>query len=190
MKTSSKGARELQNRLLPIGGPASESMEFLELRDIVSGMKRELRCLLRENICLDVSDTSEAGRRAKALRCGIEDLIRHLVLDARDALPTGGKVCILTGTVVLDAEYTRTHPEVPPGGYAMLTVRDTGHGSNAASLKALGQKAAIRKGRTLGLSACYDVIDQLSGHLCVSRHAHETVIKIYLPCAKAMPARG
>ena len=165
-------------------------MEFLELRDIVSGMKRELRCLLRENIRLHVSDTSEAGCRAKALHCDIEDLIRHLVLDARDAMPAGGAVCILTGTVALDAEYARTHPEVPPGDYAMLTIQDTGDGSNAANLKALKPKAGIRKGRALGLAACYDVIDQLSGHLCVSRHAHETVIKIYLPCAKARPAHG
>jgi two-component system, cell cycle sensor histidine kinase and response regulator CckA len=183
MKTSSEGAREFQNRLLPIGGRASESMEFLELRDIVNRMKRELRCLLRENIRLRLSDTPDAGCRAKALRCDIEDLIRHLVLDARDAMPGGGTVCILTGTVALDADYARTHPEVPPGGYAMLTIQDTGDGSNVTNLKALKRKAGIRKGRALGLAACYDVIDQLSGHLCVSRHAHETVIKIYLPCA-------
>jgi two-component system cell cycle sensor histidine kinase/response regulator CckA len=183
MKTSSEGAREFQNRLLPIGGRASESMEFLELRDIVSGLKRELRRLLRENIRLHVTDTPEAGCRAKAFRCDIEDLIRHLVLDAHDAMPAGGTVCILTGTVALDAEYTRRHSEVPPGDYAMLTIRDTGDGSNAASLKALKRKAGIRKGRTLGLAACYDLIDQLSGHLTVSRQAHETVIKIYLPSA-------
>ena len=165
-------------------------MEFLELRDIVSGMKRELRCLLRENIRLHVSDTSEAGCRAKALRCEIEDLIRHLVLDARDAMPAGGALSILTGTVALDAEYARTHPEVPPGDYAMLTIRDTGDGSNAASLKGLRQKADIRKGRSLGLAACYDVIDRLGGHLCVSRQARETVIKIYLSCAAGIRARG
>ncbi|MGC2576342.1 MAG: hypothetical protein WA376_02065, partial [Terrimicrobiaceae bacterium] len=47
------------------------------------------------------------------------------------------------------------------------------------SLKALGHKPSIRKGRSLGLAACYGVIDRLSGHLCVSRLAHETVIKIY-----------
>jgi signal transduction histidine kinase len=183
MKTSSEGARELQNRLLPIGGRASESTEFLELRDIVNRMKRELRCLLRENIRLHVSDTPEAGCRAKGFRSDIEDLIRHLALDARDAMPAGGAVCILTGTVALDAEYARTHPEVPPGDYAMLTIRDTGDGSNAANLKALKPKAGIRKSRALGLAACYDLIDQLSGHLTVSRQAHETVIKIYLPSA-------
>ena len=71
--------------------------------------------------------------------------------------------------------YARTHPEVPPGDYAMLTIRDTGDGSNAESLNALEGEAVIRKGRSLGLTACYDVIDRLGGHLCVSRLAHETV---------------
>ena len=190
MKTSSEGGREFQNRLLPIGGRASETMEFLDLREIVRGMRRELRCLLRRNIRLRVGATPHADCRAKAIRCDIEDLIRHLVLDARDATPADGTVCIVTGRVALDAEYARTHPEVPPGDYAMLAIRDTGDGSNAASLEALGHKVAIRKGRSLGLAACYDVIDQLGGHLCVSRQADETVIKIYLPCAGAKPARG
>ena len=72
----------------------------------------------------------------------------------------------------------------------MLTIRDTGDGSNAASLKALGHNAGIRKGRSLGLAACYDVIDRLGGRLCVSRQARDTVIKIYLHCAEAAPARG
>ena len=161
-------------------------MESLELRDIVSGMKRELHGLLRENIRLRVSDTSEAVGSTKAVRCDIEDLIRHLVLDARDAMSAGGELCIMTGTIVFDADYARTHPEVPPGDYAMLTIRDTGDGSNVASLK--GYESSIRKGRSLGLAACYDVIDQLGGHLCVSRHAHETVVKIYVPCAGETPA--
>jgi hypothetical protein len=190
MKTSSDGAQELQNRLLPIGGRVSERMEFLELGEIVSGMKRELRCLLRENIRLHVSDISAVGCRAKALRSKIEDLIRHLVLDARDAMPAGGALSIFTGTVSLDAEYARTHPEVPPGDYAVLTIQDTADGSNAANLKAQKRKAGIRKGRSLGLAACYDVIDRPSGHLCVSRESHDTVIKIYLPCAKPLSARG
>ena len=183
MKTSSEGPGEFQNRLLPISGRGSDTMEWLELREVVSGIKRELHCLLRGNIRLQVSHTSDTGYRVKALRCDIEDLIRHMVLDARDAMPGGGELRILTGMVALDAEYARTHPEVPPGSYAMLAICDTGDGSNAESLNALKGKAVIRKGRSLGLTACYDVIDQLGGHLCVSRHAYETVTKIYLPCA-------
>ena len=88
-------------------------MEWLDLRDVVSGMKRELRCLLRENIRLQVIHTSDAGYRVKAIRCDIEDLIRHMVLDARDAMLGGGELRILTGMVALDAEYARTHPRFP-----------------------------------------------------------------------------
>jgi hypothetical protein len=161
-------------------------MEWLKLREVVSGMKRELHCLLRDNIRLQVSDTSDAGYGVKALRCDIEDLIRHLVLDARDAMPGGGELRILTGNVALNVEYARTHPEVPPGSYAMLAICDTGDGSNAESLRALERKAVIRKGRSLGLTACYDVIDQVGGHLCASRHAYETVIKVFLPCCRGM----
>lgn len=88
------------------------------------------------------------------------------------------------GRTTRDAEYARTHPEVPPGDYAMLTIRDTGDGSNVASLEALGHKAGVRKGRSGRTHAdCYDVIDQPGGYLCISRQADETVIKIYLPCA-------
>ena len=120
-------------------------MESLELRDIVSGMKRELHGLLRENIRLRVSDTSEAVGDIKAVRCDIEDLIRHLVLDARDAMPAGGELCIITGTIVLDADYARTHPEVPPGDYAMLTIRDTGEGqTRKASMRSRAKPSSAR----------------------------------------------
>ena len=68
MKSSSEGAQGFQNRLLPIGRRPSGMVESLELRDVVSGMKRELHCLLRENIRLELGDTSDAGHRVKALR--------------------------------------------------------------------------------------------------------------------------
>ena len=102
-------------------------------------------------------------------------------------MPGGGELCVLTGKVALDAKYARTHPEVPPGNYAMLAICDTGDGSNAESLHSFERKVVIRKGRSLGLTACYDVIDRLGGHLFVSRHAHETVIKVYLPEAGGIP---
>jgi hypothetical protein len=126
----------------------------------------------------------------RGFRSDIEDLIRHLVLDARDAMPAGGELSVLTGTVSLDADYARTHPEVPPGNYAMLTIRDTGDGIECRKPQMLGQGPVIRKGRSLGLAACYGVIDRLSGHLCVSRLTHVTVIKIYVRCAADTPARG
>ena len=177
---------EFRNQSLSIDRRISERREFLDFPEIVRGMKRELRCLLRGNIRLRIVARHVAGGRAKIYRGEIKDLIRHLVLDARDAMPKGGALCILTGNVALNAEYARTHPEVPPGKYAMLTIRDTGDRSNTASLDPLGRDAPIRKGRSLGLAACYNIIDQFGGHVCVSRHASETVIKIYVPCARSL----
>jgi len=157
----------------------------LDFPEIVREMKRELRCLLRENIRLRIVAKHAADGHAKIYRGEIKDLIRHLVLDARDAMPAGGTLCILTGNVALDTAYARTHPEISPGNYAMLTICDTGDRSNAARFDQLGRDAPIRKGRSLGLTACYNVIDQFGGHVCVSRHASETVIKVYLPCARS-----
>ena len=186
MKSSSRSGHGFHNRILPIRGRTSETIELLVLRDIVSKIRDELDCLLRENIRLHVSDRSDPVSHVRAFRGELEDLIRHLVLDARDAMPAGGELNILTGTVALDMDYARTHPEVPPGEYAMLTIRDTGDGSNAATRKTLDEEVNIHKGRSLGLTACYNIIERLSGHLCVSRLAGETVIKIYLPCARTL----
>jgi signal transduction histidine kinase len=168
-----------------MGRRISERREFLDFPEIVREMKRELRCLLRENIRLRIVAKHAADGHAKIYRGEIKDLIRHLVLDARDAMPAGGALCILTGNVALDTAYARTHPEISPGNYAMLTICDTGDRSNAARFDQLGRDAPIRKGRSLGLTACYNVIDQFGGHVCVSRHASETVIKVYLPCARS-----
>jgi hypothetical protein len=175
---------EFRNQSLSMGR-ISERREFLDFPEIVRGMKRELRCLLRENIRLRIVARHAAGGRAKTYRGEIRDLIGHLVLDARDAMPAGGALYILTGNVALDAGYARTHPEISPGDYAMLTICDTGKRSNAANLEPPGGDAPIRKGRSLGLAACYNVIDHFGGHVRASRRASETVVQIYVPCARS-----
>ena len=86
MKTSSEGAQGFQNRLLPIGRRPSGMVESLELGDVVSGMKRELHCLLRENIRLKLGDTSDAGHRVKALRGISRILFGTCTIDIRYAV--------------------------------------------------------------------------------------------------------
>ena len=81
-------------------------------------MREELDCLLRENIRLHVSDSSDTVSHVKAFRGELEDLIRHLVLDARDAMPTGGELNILTGTLALDDLTQREHSHLAVGGPA------------------------------------------------------------------------
>jgi hypothetical protein len=188
MKTSSEGPREFQNRLLRIGRRASGTMESLELRDIVSGMKRELDGLLRENISLRVSDTSEAVGGIKAVRCDIEDLIRHLVLDARDAMPAGGELCIITGTVVLDAimrgHIRRFHPAITP--CSPSATRATGQ-TRKASMRSRAKPSFARVEASDSPPATMSSINSEGISVCRGI-AHETVVKIYVPCAGETPA--
>ena len=114
--------------------------------------------------------------------------ILNLALNARDAMPNGGKLIIETGFVVLDDNYTRTHSDVRPGRYAMIAVSDTGTGIPAAILDKVFNpfftSKGPGKGTGLGLSMVYGFIKQSAGHVMIySEEGHGTTIKMYLPPA-------
>jgi PAS domain S-box-containing protein len=119
--------------------------------------------------------------------------ILNLALNARDAMPDGGKLIIETGFVVLDDNYARTHSDVRPGRYAMIAVSDTGTGIPAADLDKVFNpfftSKGPGKGTGLGLSMVYGFIKQSAGHVMIySEEGHGTTIKMYLPpAAGALP---
>ncbi|KRQ95830.1 PAS domain S-box protein [Bradyrhizobium valentinum] len=120
--------------------------------------------------------------------------ILNLALNARDAMPDGGKLVIETGFVVLDDNYARLHSDVRPGRYAMIAVSDTGTGIPAAVLDKVFNpfftSKGPGKGTGLGLSMVYGFIKQSAGHIMIySEEGHGTTIKMYLPPAtSALPA--
>ena len=120
--------------------------------------------------------------------------ILNLALNARDAMPDGGKLIIETGFVVLDDNYARMHSDVRPGRYAMIAVSDTGTGIPAAILDKVFNpfftSKGPGKGTGLGLSMVYGFIKQSAGHIMIySEEGHGTTIKMYLPPATgALPA--
>ena len=114
--------------------------------------------------------------------------ILNLALNARDAMPDGGKLIIETGMVVLDENYARTHNDVRPGRYAMIAVSDTGTGIPAAILDKVFNpfftSKGPGKGTGLGLSMVYGFVKQSAGHIMIySEEGHGTTIKMYLPPA-------
>jgi PAS domain S-box-containing protein len=114
--------------------------------------------------------------------------ILNLALNARDAMPGGGKLIIETASVVLDENYARSHSDVRPGAYAMIAVSDTGTGIPAAILDKVFNpfftSKGPGKGTGLGLSMVYGFIKQSAGHIMIySEEGHGTTVKMYLPPA-------
>jgi PAS domain S-box-containing protein len=179
-------AAELTSRILAFSRHQMMEMKVLNLNTIVKNLNEMLHRMIGENIEL-MTHLREDLRRVKTDHGQIEQVIMNLAVNAKDAMPHGGKLTIETANVDLDEEYARNHVAVTPGRYVMLAVSDTGVGMTPEIKEKVFEPFFTTKkkgeGTGLGLSTVYGIVKQSSGNIWVySEPGKGTTFKIYLPC--------
>lgn len=178
-------ATSLTSQLLAFSRKQVLQPKILDLNSVVTQIEQMLGRLVGEDMELRASLATELGR-VKADPGQIEQVIINLAVNARDAMPTGGKITIETANVYLDEEYARQHIGVRPGRYVMLAVSDNGHGMTAETQKSIFSPffstKPIGKGTGLGLATVYGIVKQSSGNIWVySEVGVGSSFKVYLP---------
>lgn len=180
-------AAKLTAQLLALGRKQPLQIGPVELNSVVGGMAELLRRTLGEDVTLDLQLGSGTGH-VLADKGGIEQVILNLAVNARDAMPTGGRLEIKTGPVTLDQAYCQTHVGLRPGSYARLLVRDSGHGmSKEVRERAFEPFFTTKekgKGTGLGLSMVYGIVHQCDGSIELeSAPGHGAEFRVYFRVA-------
>ncbi len=178
-------AAALTRQLLAFSRRQVLQPRVMNLVTVISDMEKMLRRLLGEHIELVLVAPQGVGN-VKADVGQIEQVILNLVVNARDALPSGGRLTLETGNVRLDDRYAAIQDGVHPGDYVMLAVSDNGTGIAPEVMEHIFEPFFTTKadghGTGLGLATCHGIIKQSGGHIIVySEVRRGTIFKIFLP---------
>jgi two-component system, cell cycle sensor histidine kinase and response regulator CckA len=185
IQQASDRATALTRQLLAFGRKQLLELKVIDVNAVVRDMERLLCPLIGENIELTTTLTADVGcTRADAGQ--LEQVLMNLVVNAKDAMPSGGKICIRTASVTLDDSYRPENTFIKRGPYVMISVSDNGHGmdreTQARIFEPFFTTKEKGKGTGLGLSTVYGIIKQSGGYVFVqSELTRGTTFTIYFP---------
>jgi signal transduction histidine kinase len=182
---ASARAAALTHRLLAFARQQPLSPQAVDANRMIANMSDLLRSTLGEHIRIE---TVSAGGLwlTKADAHQLENVILNIAINARDAMPEGGKLTVETSNAYLDEAYCRQHPEIEPGQFVMIALTDTGAGMTpeviARAFDPFFTTKPVGAGTGLGLSQVYGFVKQSQGHINIySEVGAGTTVKVYLP---------
>jgi PAS domain S-box-containing protein len=178
-------AVDLTRQLLAFGGRQVLNPQLLDLNDVVAGVEKMLRRVIGEHVELRTAP-GEGLRNVRVDRGQLEQVLVNLALNARDAMPAGGRLMISTSAVRLTETEARRHAAPAAGDYVKITVADTGVGIDAQTLPRIFEPffttKAQGKGTGLGLSTVYGIVQQSRGFVVVRSAPNEgATFEVHLP---------
>ncbi len=184
-------ARDLTRQLLAFSRKQILEMKVVQLNSVIVDFEKMMRRLIGEDIEVISRLDSRLGH-IKADPAQIQQILVNLAVNARDAMPEGGKLMIETTNVFLDDSFVRTHPGIKPGQYVMLTMSDTGQGMTSEVKSHIFEPFFTTKeqgkGTGLGLATVYGIVKQHGGGIWVySEPDRGTTFKTYLPRVEGVP---
>jgi two-component system cell cycle sensor histidine kinase/response regulator CckA len=185
VRGAAERAARLTHQLLAFSRKQVLEPRVLDLNETVTGIEPLLRRLIGEDIEISVACGAELGR-VKADAGQVEQVILNLAVNARDAMPQGGRLVLETANVTVDERAARRVPDLAPGCYVVLSVTDSGHGMDAATRAQIFEPffttKEVGKGTGLGLATVYGIVKQSGGFIEVeSEPGRGASFKVYLP---------
>ncbi|SDU11014.1 PAS domain S-box-containing protein [Verrucomicrobium sp. GAS474] len=178
-------ATDMTRQLLAFSRKQEFQVKVFSVNSVIEGMDKMIRRLVGERIDFEFHGEADLWR-VKADSGQIQQVLMNLAVNARDAMPDGGKLRLETANVAFDEAAAQLYPEITPGDYVVVSVSDTGCGMSPEVRSRIFEPffttKEVGKGTGLGLATCYGIVQQSGGHITVySEPDHGTTFRVYLP---------